>query len=121
MIRRAALCLIVGLVCTAATGCRSPRIDVTVENRTGVAVELLEVDYPSASFGVDHLSAGATYSYGIQTRGSGSVQIQYIDPVAHRQAKATGPHLEEHQSGSLSIVLLPGGKAQFQPSFSASR
>lgn len=121
MIRRAALCLIVGALGISATGCRSPRIDVTVENRTGVAIEILEVDYPSASFGVDRLAAGANYRYGIQTRGSGNVQIQYTDPVEHRQAKATGPHLEEHQSGSLTIVLLPGGKAQFQPSLSASR
>jgi hypothetical protein len=41
----------------AIAGCHSYHVDATVENRTGAAVKLLEVDYPSASFGKDVLAA----------------------------------------------------------------
>ena len=40
-----------------AASCRNYIVDVTVENRTGSAVNLLEVDYPSASFGADSMAA----------------------------------------------------------------
>ena len=46
-----------------ATGCHSYHIETTVENRTGAAIQLLEVDYPSASFGADSLAAGAVFNY----------------------------------------------------------
>ena len=59
----------------ALAGCRSPRIDVILQNHTGSAIDLLEVDYPSASFGLEHLDAGATYQYRIQTRGSGPIRL----------------------------------------------
>ena len=46
-------------VLIALAACHSYHIDTTVENRTGGAIQLLEVDYPSASFGADSLAAGA--------------------------------------------------------------
>src|SRR5579863_858302 len=54
----AAVCL---SACVLVPGCHSYRIDVVVENRTGAALDLLEVDYPSASFGADKLASGADY------------------------------------------------------------
>jgi hypothetical protein len=59
----------------AAAGCHSYHIDTTVENRTGGAIQLLEVDYPSASFGADTLASGANFHYRIQLRGSGSLKV----------------------------------------------
>jgi hypothetical protein len=50
-----------------------------VENRTGAAIELLEVDYPSASFGADTLASGADFHYRFQVRGSGPVKVQYTE------------------------------------------
>ena len=38
------------------SACHSYHIDATIENRTGAPIQLLEVDYPSASFGVDSLA-----------------------------------------------------------------
>jgi hypothetical protein len=95
-------------------GCHSYHIETTVENRTGAAIQLLEVDYPSASFGADSLAAGAAFHYRIQLRGSGPLKVQYTGGNGH-QAQINGPTLAERQEGSLEIVLLPGGNAEFHP------
>ncbi len=89
----------------------------TVENRTGGTVTLLEVDYPSASFGADTLAADQVFHHRIQTRGNGPISVQYT--AAHgRQVVAKGPTLYEKQEGSIEIVLLPDGKAEFHPALS---
>jgi hypothetical protein len=101
----------------AAAGCHSYHIDTTVENRTGGAIQLLEVDYPSASFGADTLASGANFHYRIQLRGSGSLKVQYTagDGRQAQIAQIDGPTVAERQEGRLEIVLLPGGKAEFHP------
>jgi hypothetical protein len=98
----------------ATTGCHSYHIDATVENRTGAPIQLLEVDYPSASFGANSLAAGAVFHYRIQLRGVGPLKIQYTG-IDGRQAQIEGPTVAERQEGTLQIVLLPGGKAEFHP------
>ena len=100
------------------TGCHSYHIETTVENRTGAPIQLLEVDYPSASFGADSLAANAVFHYRIQLRGSGPLKVLYTandgSPV-QRQIQIDGPVLAERQEGSLQIVLLAAGKAEFHP------
>jgi hypothetical protein len=110
--RRGILAAALALTCTA--GCHSYHIETTVENRTGGAIQLLEVDYPSASFGADNLAANAVYRYRIQLRGSGPLKVQYTGSDG-RQAQIEGPQLTELQEGRIEIVLLPGGKAEFHP------
>jgi hypothetical protein len=85
-----------------------------VENRTGAPIQLLEVDYPSASFGADKLAAGGVYHYRIQLRGTGPLKVQYT-AADERQVQVDGPSVVERQEGQLQIVLLPGGKAEFHP------
>ncbi len=94
------------------SACHSYHIDVTIENRTGAPVQLLEVDYPSASFGVDSLAAGVSFHYRFQVRGSGPLKLFYT-PANEKQVQLTGPALTERQEGQLEIVLSPGGKAEF--------
>jgi hypothetical protein len=101
-------------VLMAATACHSYHVDATVENRTGAPVQLLEVDYPSASFGADTLAAGQVFHYRIQLRGSGPLKVQYTGADG-RQAQIDGPTVVERQEGTLEIVLLPGGKVEFHP------
>jgi hypothetical protein len=96
-------------------GCHSYQIDTTVENRTGASIELMEVDYPSASFGADQLAAGAEYHYRFKVRGSGPVKVQYTDSLNHQLRQMSGPEVFERQEGRLEIVLLPGGKVEFHP------
>jgi hypothetical protein len=96
----------------AVVGCHSFHVETTVENRTGGAVQLVEADYPSASFGIDSLAAGAVYHCRIQLRGNGPLKVQFTASDG-RQAQISGPAVAERQEGRLEIVLLPGGKAEF--------
>lgn len=97
-----------------AIACHSYHIDTTIENRTGADIQLLEVDYPSASFGADRIASGAVYHYRFQVNGSGPLKISYTG-ADEKQVQIAGPTLVERQQGQLKIVLLPGGKAQFLP------
>jgi hypothetical protein len=94
--------------------CHSYHIETTVENRTGSTIQLLEVDYPSASFGANTLAAGAVLHYRIQLRGSGPLKVQYTASDG-KQTKVEWSMLVERQEGRIEIVLLPGGKTEFHP------
>ena len=98
----------------ALTGCKSPHVDITVLNHTGDTVNLLEVDYPSASFGVDSLPAGAVYHYRVRLQDSGPIKAQFTEGRTH-QYKSTGPTVHEKQEGRIEIVLDPAGKIEFHP------
>src|SRR5580692_10430885 len=74
----------------SAAGCHSYHVDATVENRTGAPIQLLEIDYPSASFGADSLAAGAVFHYRIQLRGTGPLKVQYTSSDG-LQAQINGP------------------------------
>jgi hypothetical protein len=101
-----------GLVVTC--GCHSYHIDAEVENQTGSQIRLMEVDYPSASFGADNLPAGAVMHYRFQVQGNGPLKVQYTTGDG-RQVQNDGPTFTERQEGSLKIILLPNGKADFHP------
>jgi hypothetical protein len=109
---RSALCAAALLSAICISACHSYHIDATVENHTGTSIQLLEVDYPSASFGADSLATDASFQYRFQVRGSGQLKMQYT--AANGQTvQITGPTLTERQQGTLEIVLEPGGKAEF--------
>lgn len=112
--------VIILLALAAITGCRSYHVGVTVENRTGSAIQLLEVDYPSASFGAGTLAPGANLHYRIQVRGAAPVKVQYT-AAGGAQKQISGPTLSEGDEGLLQIVLLPDGKAEFTPQLSHRR
>ncbi len=96
------------------SACHSYHIDATIENRTGAPIQLLEVDYPDASFGADSLATGADFHYRFQVRGSGPVKVSY-SAANGKTVQISGPTLVEQQQGQLVIVLEPGGKVDFHP------
>src|ERR1035438_6907396 len=102
-------CLSTGLALAALmalAGCHSYHIETTVENHTGGPIRLLEVDYPSASFGVNSLETGAEYRYRIQLRGSGPIKVQYTGEDGH-QVQVSGPTtLSDQADFGLRIELL---------------
>jgi hypothetical protein len=104
---------VLALTALAATGCQPHQIDATVENRTGGPIQLLEVDYPYASFGVDSLAPGADFHYKFTVIGKGPLTVEYT--AQGHQAHITGPTLTEHHQGRIQIILLPGAKAKFLP------
>jgi hypothetical protein len=96
------------------SSCHSYHVEATVKNHTRGPIQLLEVDYPSASFGVNSLTAGADYHYRIQLRGSGPLKVQYTGSDGQK-TQVVGLMLAELQGGRIEIVLLPGGKVEFHP------
>ena len=92
----------------ALAGCKSPYISTTVINDTGGPVTLIEVDYPSASFGRDVLAVGATYPYRFRIIGSGPTKVSWTD-AAHHDHTSSGSSLHEPQQGQLAITLTPAG------------
>ena len=88
----------------APAGCHSPYVVTTVSNRTSQPIELLEVDYPSASFGTQNLAPGADFHYRFKVLGSGSMKLLYTDS-AHHDHKSDGPFLKEGAEGPLAILI----------------
>jgi hypothetical protein len=83
-------------------------VNATVKNDTGAAVTLVEVDYPSASFGRESLAAGAVYPYKFKVLGSGAMKVSWTD-AQRKDHTSSGPDLHEGQQGHLAITLTATG------------
>jgi hypothetical protein len=90
------------------TGCHSAYIAATVSNRTDKPVSLIQVDYPSASFGTQTLAPGQDFHYRFKVLGSGPVKLTYTDTSEH-ETKSTGPELREGDEGALQMLVTPAG------------
>ena len=95
-----------------ATGCHSAFVNATVSNHTAQPLLLLEVNYPSASFGTQSLAPGADFHYRFKVLGSGNLKLIYTD-AAHKEHKFDDPFLNETADGPLTITVTPEG-AQWQ-------
>lgn len=93
--------------CLGMVGCRSAMISATVVNRASAAVSLVEVDYPSASFGVQRLAPGEEYHYRFKVIGSGETQVLWSE-TGQDQKKSSGPDLHEGDEGTLTITFVGG-------------
>src|ERR1700745_1222300 len=89
-------------------GCHSPYVEATVSNHTNEPLRLLEVDYPSASFGTQNLAPGTDFHYRFKVLGSGNMKLLYTDS-AHQDHKSDGPFLKEGAEGPLVIVIADTG------------
>jgi hypothetical protein len=88
------------------TGCHSPFVEATISNHTADPIALIEVDYPSASFGTQTLAPGQDFHYSFKILGDGPTTLLWTD-AAHHDHKASGPALREGQEGQLSIIFNP--------------
>ena len=95
-----ATALSVGL---AASGCKSALIDATVSNHRSTPVALIEVDYPSASFGIQSLAPGQDYHYRFHIIGNGPATVLWNQ--GHDQKKSLGPVLREGDSGTMNVTF----------------
>lgn len=86
------------------TGCHSHYVEADVKNDSGAAVSLVEVDYPSASFGTESLASGAVYHYRFKILGDGPVKILWTD-AQRKDHSVSGPSLHEGQEGTLTVTI----------------
>jgi hypothetical protein len=93
------------LTLIATTGCHSPYVTAIVMNRTAQPIQLLEIDYPSASFGTQALAPGAVFQYRFKVLGSGNMKLLYTDNANHDH-KSDGPFLKEGAEGPLTITIV---------------
>ena len=86
------------------TGCHSAYIAATISNRTPEPLALIEVDYPSASFGTQALAPGQDFHYRFKVLGNGATAILWTD-AAHHDQKNSGPTLREGDEGTLTVTF----------------
>ena len=86
------------------TACRSAYVETTIENSGPAPIHLIEVDYPSASFGTQSIDSHGVYHYHFKIQGSGPVTLSFTD-AGGKPHTATGPELKEGQQGELHIVI----------------
>jgi len=112
--RAFSLSVIAALPLTLA-GCHSKYIEATITNHSATPLSVVQVDYPSASFGTQSLQPGASFHYRFKLQGSGPVKITFSDSALteHHQ---TGPVLNEGQEGTLQIIFPTADKAEFSTS-----
>jgi hypothetical protein len=92
----------------ALTGCHSAHVQATVTNHTSQPLLLLEVDYPSASFGTQILAPDADFHYRFKVLGTGKLHLSYTDQ-SHHDHKSEGPYLNEKADGPIHITVDPDG------------
>ncbi len=90
-------------------GCRSPYVQTTVTNAGATEIHNIEVDYPSASFGISELAPGASFHYRLQLQDAGRMKVQFFDS-AEKPHSGTGPYAVQGQQGTVSITLDGSGK-----------
>jgi hypothetical protein len=112
---RSLFLLSAGWALLALAGCRSPYVQTTVVNSGTTELHNVEVDYPSASFGMSSLAPGAAFHYRFQIQDAGRVKVEYSDSSQHSYA-STGPYVAEGQQGTLVITLDDKGKSKWQAS-----
>jgi hypothetical protein len=91
------------------TGCRSPYVETTVRNSGSTELHNIEIDYPSASFGISNLAPGEAFHYRFQLRDTGRMKVQFFDD-AKKSHSGVGPYAAEGQHGTLAITLDGSGK-----------
>ena len=98
----------------AVSGCHSRHIDSMIDNHTGAVIHQVEIDYPSASFGVDSLAVGQVFDYRFKVQGKGPIKVQYTDSTG-KLIQLRGSDLSDGDEGQYLIILLPDGKVQWVP------
>ena len=93
-------------------GCRSPYVDTSVINSGTTTLHNVEVDYPSASFGMADLAAGAVFHYRFQIQDAGRMKVEFSNS-SHHNYTGKGPYVAQGQQGTLQIMLDGSGKNQW--------
>ena len=101
---RAAGLLGVLVMALMISGCHSAYVNASITNHTPTPISVVQVEYPSASFGTQTIAPGQEFKYRFKVLGSGTVKLTYTD-AAQVEHKFTGPSLKEGDEGNLSSVV----------------
>ena len=100
--------VVMAACCAAlAAGCQSPWVRASVVNDGNTPVNLVEVDYPGGSFGVQTIAPHSTFRYQFHILLDDEVTMSYTDSTGHNH-KAKGPQMETGEEGTLRIEIEPG-------------
>jgi hypothetical protein len=94
--------------CLALSGCHSAIVDATISNRTSTTIPLIEVDYPTASFGTENLAPGKDFHYRFKILGDGPTKVVYTDAAQHEKHN-DGPGLREGDEGRITVLFAQDG------------
>jgi|SRR6185312_3059469 len=84
--------------------CHSHVVQVKLTNTSSQALSVVVVDYPGATFGVNRLDPGKTYSYPVKPQETGQLKIQFTD-VNGKIHNATGPEMHKNDEGTIEVKL----------------
>ena len=101
-------------------GCHSRFVEVTIDNRASTPLRLVEVDYPSASFGAEQIAANSIFHYRFKIQGAGTVKLEFTDAQGQTHT-AGGPELHEGEEGHLTVVVDEAGKVSWQPALTTPK
>ena len=101
-------------------GCHSAYVEATLVNRSGKEISLVELDYPSASFGTQALADGQSFKYRFKVLGTGAVKLIFTD-AARQEKDLTGPELKEGDEGRLTVTVRPDGSAGWEQALTNGR
>ena len=98
--------LLSSIVLLTTAGCHSAFVNATIINQSGRPLRLVEIDYPSASFGTNDLAAGGTFKYRFKVLGSGPATMLWTD-ATEKEHRSEGPSLIEGEEGSITATIGP--------------
>jgi len=102
------------------SACRSAFVQTSLENKSDAPIRLIEVDYPSASFGSQSLAAHTSFHYHFKVQGSGPITLTFTDQAGKVHTVA-GPVLTEGQQGELRISVDPDGSVNWAKDLSTAK
>ncbi len=101
------------LVLLSMLGCHSKYVETTITNGSAKLLTVIQVEYPSASFGVQTLPPGQSFHYRFKLYGTGPLKLTFFDAKAQEHHQV-GPVLTEGQEGQLTIAFPAQDHATFQ-------
>ncbi len=102
------------------SGCHSAFVQTTIANHSGAPLRLVELDYPSASFGTTNLNNAAEYHYRFKITGSGTAKLDFVDSTG-KAHHSVGPELDEGQEGSLLVSIDESNNVIWTTSFPVNK
>jgi hypothetical protein len=93
----------------AMSGCQSPWVQATIVNDEDTPVNLVEVNYPGGSFGVQSIAPHSSYHYRFHILTDDPVEVDFTDATGKKE-DVKGPELNQGEEGTLKIDIQAGDK-----------